>query len=66
MNGALILALPGLLCAVMAWDLARPGVAHPYRPIEPTGSTCVTRPTAEQPRRPATAPAQPTRRTEPA
>lgn len=27
MSGALVLALPGLLCAVMAWDLSRPG-AH--------------------------------------
>ena len=24
MTGALVLALPGLLCAVMAWDLSRP------------------------------------------
>ena len=24
MTGALVLALPGLLCAVMAWDLSQP------------------------------------------
>ena len=26
MTGALVLALPGLLCAVMAWDLSRPRI----------------------------------------
>lgn len=34
MTGALVLALPGLLCAVMAWDLSRPG-AHPSTPVDP-------------------------------
>ncbi len=30
MTGALVLALPGLLCAVMAWDLSRPSTHRGY------------------------------------
>ena len=35
MSGALVLALPGVLCALMAWDLSRPAltpIATPRRP----------------------------------
>lgn len=39
MTGALVLALPGVLCAVMAWDLSQPAPPAPLPSLSSTRSS---------------------------